>query len=172
MAVVVTVGTNSYISVADATLYFADRLYSDAWTNAAADDKAKALIMATKKIDQMHMLGVKAVTNQTLEFPRALYSYSDQVRLNIVGAADLFYGPNWVIETEVSQVVKDATCEQAIFLLKGGVGGNKRAELQAQGVKSFSLGNLSESFVVGRKGGMSLEAIELMQKYLGPVMIV
>lgn len=169
----ITVGTNSYILQADAILYFADRLYSTAFTDAVSTDQVKALLMAAKQIDQMRINGIKAVDTQALEFPRARYSYNygDQ-RLNIVGAGTYIRGEDWVIETEVSQAVKDAQCEQAIYLLKQGANGQRRQELQAQGVKSFSLGNLSESYTVGRRDNICIMVKELLAKYLGPAVIV
>jgi hypothetical protein len=172
MTTTLTVGTNSYVNVTDATTYFADRLYSSDWDNASTDDKAKALIMATKAIDRMKMKGFKSVQAQSLEYPRAVYSYTRFIQRNIVGAAGYFYGDNLVIETAVSQNVIQATCEQAIFLLKMGENGNKRAELQAQGVKSMSLGKLSETYTVGVKDGICQQARDLLQDYLGSVVIV
>lgn len=167
MPVNIVVGTNSYISVEDATNYFADRLYSDAWTNSAADDKAKALIMATKRIDRQKIRGIKAASDQTLEFPRAMYAYGDAFPQPVVGA-HYGYGPGWIAESGVSQNVLDAVCEEAIALLAGGATANQRAELQAQGVKSFSIGKLSETFRTGAGGErlLSLEAKQLLQRYL------
>ena len=167
MPVTITIGTNSYISVADATTYFSERLYSTAFTGAAADDQAKALIMATKKIDRMQIRGVKAVADQTLEFPRALYAHGEGYEAPIVGMRHL-HGAGWVVETEVSQDVLDAVCEEAMALLAGGSTANQRAELQAQGVKAFSIGKLSETFKTGISGErlLSLEAKQLLQRYL------
>lgn len=44
------VGTNSYISFADATAYFADQLGTSAWTNASASDRSRSLITASGQI--------------------------------------------------------------------------------------------------------------------------
>ena len=74
MAIDIIIGTNSYISVADADIYFNERLFSEEWTNSVTDNKAKALIMATKKIDNLRLRGMKANQEQTLQFPRAIYS--------------------------------------------------------------------------------------------------
>lgn len=163
----ITVGTNSYISVAAATSYFDERLYSTSWTSAEAADKIKALIMATKKIDRQKIRGLKANSDQTLEFPRALYAHGESFEAPIVGMRH-HYGPGWVVEDEVSQDVLDATCEEAIALLAGGAKANQRAELQAQGVKSFSIGKLSETYQTGVSGErlLSLEAKQLLQRYL------
>lgn len=46
---------------------------------------------------------------------------------------------------EVPKQIKFAQCEIALWILKGDIKGS-RAQLQAEGVKSFSVGGLSESF--------------------------
>ncbi len=150
MAVNLIVGTNSYVSLEDANTYFNERLYAEAWTSETDDDKkARALITATRKIDRLIIKGVKADSDQTLQFPRSIYSEDTKL---------------WVEESEVSQSVKDAVCEEALALLKGIP---KRVELQAQGVKSFSLGSLSENYGSGKIVKLiSQEARELLQPYI------
>jgi hypothetical protein len=169
MPVTVTVGENSYITVTDADVYFNERLFPDAWLSATVDQKAQSLIMATKKIDRQYIRGIKADLEQTLEFPRSIYSNSRGI--------NPFYNPlktsiqttpGWITETEASQEVKDATCEEAIAILQAGASAQKRIQLQQQGVKSFSLGNLSETFTGGVTGQklLSIEATQLLQPYL------
>lgn len=162
MSITLTVGTNTYISSADADTYFSTRLYSTAWTGATADNKAMALIEATKKIDRQILKGIKAVSTQTLEFPRAFYvdeGFSRNIGLTI----DNVHGEGWYVETEVQQAIKDACCEEAIAILSIGANANKRLELQAQGVKSFTLGNLSETYSGARVGGMlSIQAKDML----------
>ena len=78
---------------------------------------------------------------------------------------------DWLVETSVSQMVKDAQVEEALSMVTSGATANKRAELQAQGVKSFKLGNLSEDYGSGTSGSisstklLSTEAHELMRYY-------
>ena len=64
MPITLTVGTNTYISAADAEIYFDTRLFADTWTAASADDKAKALIMATKALDRLTLKGRKKDTTR------------------------------------------------------------------------------------------------------------
>jgi hypothetical protein len=132
-----------------------------------------ALISATKKIDRQVYRGVKAVTTQTLQFPRALY-VDDAYNRNIGLTIDNVHGEGWYVETAVAQAVKEACCEEAIAILKAGADANKRAELQAQGVKSYSVGNLSETFTGQSISGqklLSLEAKDLLRPYIGGVPI-
>lgn len=64
---------NSYATVAEADTYFDERMGTADWDGASADDKARALIMATRRIDQESFEGVKAdidPEDQALEWPR------------------------------------------------------------------------------------------------------
>lgn len=169
----IVVNENSYLSLADANTYVSDNYVSTAteYTSwGALNDANKELYLkkATKKIDRLYLRGIKAVSTQTLEFPRAIrtdYRRENFPLVNIRLDAD------WVIETEVSQNVKDAQVEEALSILVDGTTANKRAKLQAQGVKSFSLGNLSENYGTGTKANgttklFSTEAQELLRYYL------
>lgn len=96
------VDTNSYIDVADAELYFADRLHSSAWTGATAGDKSASLIGATKAIEAFKFKGKRYSTTQSLSFPR-----------------DGIYVDNILIDgATVPQDIKDAVCEYAILMLQ------------------------------------------------------
>lgn len=161
----ITIGTNSYISVADANAYFNECLYSDLWTAASDDDKEKALIMATKRIDRLAFKGRKAYANQALKFPRAFYSPE---KINDLDFYNKEY--EWFVEKDISQAVKDAVCEEALALLKGLP---KRLELQAQGVKSFTMDKLSETYTGERIKILSPDARELLRPYMvGSAVIV
>ena len=169
----ITVGTDTYISLADANTYVTANHVSTSteytsWTTLTDANKELYLKKAAKKIDRLYLRGVKAVSTQTLEFPRAIrtdYRRENFPLINIRLDAD------WVIETAVSQQVKDAQVEEALSMLVDGATANKRAKLQAQGVKSFSLGNLSENYGTGSKANgatklLSTEAQELLRYYL------
>lgn len=64
---------NSYVTVAEATAYFDDRLASDGWTSASDAEKAKALFEATRRVDRFRYFREKFRRNpeQALEFPRS-----------------------------------------------------------------------------------------------------
>jgi len=175
----ITVNTDTYISLADADTYVAanylttDTKYST-WDGLSDDNKEIYLKRATKKLDRQYLRGIKAVSTQTLEFPRAIqtdYRRTNYPLINITLDND------WVIETEVAQMVKDAQVEEALSSATQGATATKRAELQAQGVKSFSLGNLSEDYgnattTQGTTKLLSIEAQELIRYYvLGSVAI-
>jgi len=70
---VATVGSasaNAYATTTDADTYFDERLNASAWTAATTDDKERALIMATRRLDQERFVGEKSATAQALEWPR------------------------------------------------------------------------------------------------------
>ena len=67
--------------------------------------------------------------------------------------------------------MKEACCEAALALLERG--NSQLRKLQQEGVQSFSLGNMSETYAAGAgKGLLSHEAKELLKPWLlGAVMI-
>jgi hypothetical protein len=97
---------NSFITVEDADTYMELRLNSDAWTG--DDDKAKALVEATREISVMEFYGERTDTTQALSFPREFLPNPDSPN------ADYY------TNTEIPQRVKDATCELALEFLKAG----------------------------------------------------
>jgi hypothetical protein len=158
-----TVGTDSYISLTDADTYLASIYLSTdtkftVWT-ALSDTNCDALMRrACQIIDRQPLVGVKVLSTQTLQFPRQIYSdwvtpYEYTLRYH-----DLY------TQTSVPTNVKYAQCEIAISLASND---NARMDLQAQGVKSYTIGKLSETF-----GGRitnripSAAAVELLRPYL------
>lgn len=137
----------AYITLAEATTYYASRLHTGSWDDASDADKQKALDMATRAIDRMPIVGVKTGDDQANAFPR----YPDE---------------------DVPQAVKDACCEEALALLERG--NSQRRKLQAEGVVSMSIGGLSETYAVGSgRGLLSQEAKELLRPWLlGAVNII
>lgn len=59
-----------YGTVAEADLYFADKLHESNWSGSLASDKPKALIAASRLIDALTFCGDKTDESQELEFPR------------------------------------------------------------------------------------------------------
>lgn len=129
-----------YVNLDEANEYFSTRLNVDAWASASDADKEKALIMATKAIDRQPLKGQKTDPSQLLAFPR----YPD---------------------TEIPEAVKEACCEEALALLERG--NSQRRKLQQEGVQSFSLGNMSETYAPGAgRGLLSQEVKELLRPWL------
>jgi hypothetical protein len=110
------VDANSYADVADGDSYFDGHLYASAWTSAAADRKAAALVMATRLIDsQFQFNGFRAHDEQALQWPRERCPDPDAslVSVSVLG----WVGDNLVEPDLVPAAVVRATCEMARELL-------------------------------------------------------
>jgi len=95
--------SNSYITRANAQLYFDTRTEVTEWTDAAAADKDRALIMATFRLEQEEYHGIVADRDQALKWPRAGLTDEDGRQ----------YG-----DDEIPVPVERACCELALALLK------------------------------------------------------
>ena len=60
----------SYMTVAEADIYFVTRLNVTVWTDSKSDQKTIALAEATTMINQLNYKGNKYLSTQTNEFPR------------------------------------------------------------------------------------------------------
>lgn len=171
------VGTNAYLAVADATAYFADRLHSAAWTSASEADKAAALVTASRAVDGLPLQGRVVLTSQAMAFPRLMWTSNNDALSGTYGVASAFYDegqvyPCWV-DIGTPQAVKDATCEEALFLLELTDADYERQRLQAQGIVGRGAGDGNEyaqqSFVqqraTGAQGLWSSTARRLMARY-------
>ena len=101
-----TVGTNCYVTRAEANTYFGDRLDAALWT--AADDATKdqALVTATMMIDTKTFVGYATDSDQALAFPRVGQYFDERVGAIVVFDEDV-----------VPDRIKKATYEQALHLL-------------------------------------------------------
>jgi len=138
--------SESYCTIEYADEYFKNRLHAESWGQADESTKEKALKQATRAIDRQLLRGRKTNPEQELAFPRHP-------------------------DTEIPKEVQEACCEEALAILESG--NSQRRKLQQEGVQSFSLGNMSETFAAGAgKGLLSQEAKELLRPWLiGAVMI-
>lgn len=100
----IVVGTDTYISVADANIYLKLAIHADSWSSASSGDKEKALVTATRQLDRQNWEGSKYedAPTQVLDFPRS-------------GLVD--DEGDEVDETTVPQQIIDATCELGLALL-------------------------------------------------------
>jgi hypothetical protein len=79
-------GVNSYVTLAEATAYFSDRLDAAAWADADDALREQALVTAAKQLNLTRWVGTIADKSQTLAFPRkGTYFeplYNDYVKLD------------------------------------------------------------------------------------------
>lgn len=160
------INTDTYISAADADIYLAaNYITTDAkyivWSALTSANKEVLLRKAAQIIDRQPLTGYKYLTTQTMQFPRYTYSeYNDNDKyLHPLLRKNGFYS-----DDTVPEAVKNAQCEIAISLAQGT---NERAEMQRQGVKSFSIGNLSETFTGNQNSVPSHEAKQLLAPFIG-----
>ena len=137
MTLALTVGTNTYLTLADAKLYM-ERRYEPTGAWAAAADATLNILLAnaTLIIDRQMWRQSKTAATQALEFPR---------------------GGDSTIPTEVTY----ACVEQALHLLLAGCATDQAA--LARGLASASLGAVSETY---RAGGTD-ELCPAARKLLG-----
>lgn len=93
----VTVGTNSYVSLAEADTFFSTRLNSTAWTSATEAEKTAALVSATSLLDQRSWTGWTVAEEQALAFPRVI-TYFDPKQGRVVSPLDV---PKRVIDAQL-----------------------------------------------------------------------
>lgn len=128
---------NSYSTLDAADAYFADGLDADRWDAFSDEQRARALISATRAIDSTRLRGDPSSTSQALHFPQADDENSDAI----------------------PAAVQAATCEQALWLLEQRETPellNRRA-LQHQGVTQVAMDGISETYG-GRAGALCPEA--------------
>ena len=68
---------NSYVTLAQANTYFETIPDSTTWTNKTDDQKNRALIAATREIDNLVFYGDRCDNGQALKFPRNNYEVDD-----------------------------------------------------------------------------------------------
>ena len=107
---------NAYADLADANAYYDGHLYATAWTSASDDQKAVALVMASRLIDaEFQFNGTRTTANQALQWPRAMCPEPDNVHVPISVLLPIPY--DYVQYDTVPKAVVQATCEMARELL-------------------------------------------------------
>lgn len=140
-----TVGTDTYISLEDAETYIAAYYPAadttrQAWTALEEPEKEALLMQSCQTIDAQLLRGCQLETDQPLAFPRTPFQYPG--------------------ETGAPEKVKQAQVEIALYgISEEKAGADRRAALQAQGVQSFSVGELSEAYT-----GSGQTAVEIPAK--------
>ena len=129
----ITVGTDSYITVAEATTILEDHFDTDNWTGATTADQELALKKAAKNIDNQKLRFVKYDEDQVLEFPRNC----------------LLRGQNDSTDNVVPDKIKEAQALEALGVLdyRANKNNSQTATLQAErGITSKSVEGTSVSY--------------------------
>ena len=133
-----TIGVDTYINVAQATKYI-ELVYGDNsevytyWDNLDNGEKEMLLTKSLLQIEALPYTGRRKYENQTLEFPRT-------------NGVQCKSSDN--IASEIPVQVKYAQIDNAIamFNIAENSENKNRLNLQRNGVKSFSLGEFSETY--------------------------
>lgn len=115
---------NSYITMAEASSFFTERLNSEIFTAASSALQETALIQASRTLDEwVDWIGSRATEEQNLRWPR--YGATD--RDGYAFDSDII--PEWL---------KDASAEEAIYLLAE----DRTAEPDTKGFSTLEVGSL------------------------------
>lgn len=163
-----TIGTDTYISIADAAAYIEKHYISTAekrtaWEAAEEEDKEILLRNAAVNIDKIPFPGVKYDEDQALQFPRIR-----RTRPRPYDSAMDYLSTEGI----VPDGIKYAQVEEAMELLTPGTG-TELYEENRSNIKSYSIGHLSETYGKGSGAATaanlyihSLKAIDLINPYL------
>ena len=118
---------NAYASAADGDSYHAGHLYATAWTGATDDQKAAALVMATRLIDgQYQFNGLRSQSGQALQWPRVNCLDPDKAPVPVL--TSLLLVDPFVPPSVIPKALVLATCEMARELLIADRTGPPRGE--------------------------------------------
>lgn len=140
---------NTYISLANAEIYFESRPNKAVWTAASDGDKDIALVDAARQMDMMFdWFGSRATENQGLRFPR-------------FGV----YDPDgWMYDSnEIPTELKDAQCEIAL----GSLTEDRTDDPEGIGIKRVKAGSVEVEFDSLKTKGAIPPIVLSMLRHLG-----
>jgi hypothetical protein len=139
---------NSYAELDEANTYFEDRLNTTMWDAASDETREKALITATRRIDEEQFFGAKASSAQALKWPR-------------LGIAD--EDGNLLPSDSIPEQVKQAVFVTALELLRA----DFLAENYLDNLQSISAGNTKlVQFSPRSAGRLPADAMRLLQRFM------
>ena len=166
-ALVVTVGgttSNSYCSAAEFTTWSETRQPSTAYDDATADERIRALITATRRLDQAAWKGVRVNETQALQWPRYGVEKPDIAYSVLEGA--VFTESTWYDTDEIPQRVKNAQMETAYQILAGGITPDNTG---MEGFENVKVGPLDITPNKARKAGVLTDDV---LREIGPLLRV
>jgi hypothetical protein len=138
---------NSYISLADANLYFETHPQATAWNAATDDNKNRLLITAARILDNcVNFNGYKINAIQALQWPREEARDPDSSGGGIQHIAGSPVSDGYFASNAVPKGIKDAQCELARFILAE----DRTADAPGTGIREFELtGTLKVAYESG-----------------------
>lgn len=155
----ITVGTDTYVTIAEADKYIADFYVSAdvqlmAWNMLTDDDKEIYLRNATRSVERLFFVGRKYADNQTLSFPREVpqpfpnrrWEGSElTTRLTLGEDYDPAYSPYYLGDGNIPSAIKYAQIEEALELASPTAATTKQSQISGA-VSRVSIGHFSESY--------------------------
>ena len=129
---------NSYLDVATADAYFANRPNAAAWAAVGVSAAKEPYLISATRILETRIVwsGLRSTTTQALDWPRTMVqdpNYPDTNR-------DI--GVRWLDSTIVPQDVQDACCEMAFALIAS----DRTLDASSRGIKKAKVGSLEVEF--------------------------
>jgi hypothetical protein len=157
-------GTDSYASLAEADTYVTDHYLSTdpirvAWEALDDADKEALLRGSCLAIESLAFTGIKLNFSQPLQFPRqpdAVYDSFHRDWQNIDWSY-VDYVSEDLVAGVIPQEVKYAQTETALAMTSTNSSDVQRLKLQQQGVTSFRIGDLSETY--GKIGSSNIRRL-------------
>lgn len=127
--------SNSYVTLAESDTYFEGRLNATNWSDATDDNKNRAIVMATGRLEQEDYFAFVTDINQALKWPRGGLTDEDGRLID---------------DDTVPKRIKEASQELALELLGGGV---KLIDTGLEGFVNVKVGPLDVTPRVSRIAG-------------------
>jgi len=139
---------NSYVSSAEFASWAETRQPSTSYDDATADQRIRALISATRRLDQAPWKGVRVTETQALQWPRYGVEKPDIAYSVLDGP--MFMESTWYDTDEIPQRVKDAQMETAYQILAGNLSPD---DTGLEGFRDVAVGSLKVTPNHARKAG-------------------
>jgi len=155
------VDANSYADVADGNAYHDGHLYATAWTGATDNQKAVALVMASRLIDaEFQFNGTRTNAVQGMQWPRAKCPEPDAIHVPL--QALLPIPSDYVRYDSVPKAVVQAACEMARELLIA----DRTTAPAGEGLKYQNVGGTQTGYdKTDRRAVLSQVAQVMLAKY-------
>jgi hypothetical protein len=155
------VDANSYADVADGNAYHDGHLYATAWTAASDDQKAVALVMASRLVDaEFQFNGTRTNAVQGLQWPRARCPEPDAIHVPLQVLLPI--PSDFVRFDSVPKAVVQATCEMARELLIA----DRTVAPPGEGLKYYNAGGVQTGYdKTDRRAVLSQVAQVMLAKY-------
>ena len=133
---------NSYLTLAAAEAIIDGFVQDDdvvAWASATTDQKNRALVSATQRLDRERFLGARATDTQALQWPRTGVRKPDTYINTYAVGFPFRITTDYYTDTEIPDQIKYAECVLAVYL------NNNRDGMGLSGIedyKSVAIGSL------------------------------